>query len=397
MFQFDIRVERLVRDVSRPRSMRTDMRKGRQGNMIRLPILIAPRREAFVKKLTPIPCIVAKSPTPRRRYPRHGATALEYAFVAFLLLIIVSLLSMGLLRARESARDQLCLRRLVLLAKAVDDFEATEGAFPGYASPSRTAQSNAISWVASTLPYLDERLPVLQPTSEGWKIREQNPAEPQPEPKKRWPDWKRALSEPIAQLICPAEDSSRLRKPAAASYVANCGYPDAPEGNENPDYAANGIFLDLRRASPLTMETVQNRDGSDFTLLLSENVQSGNWDSLEESKVGFVWTERIAKQQLPKEFSIPEILAVNQGLHLSPNGYKTARPSSRHRGAVHAAFANTRLSRIASDIDPVVYIRLCTVDDTQLINPWTEKPIGPPIGRDKAQPGASSSESSEKK
>lgn len=316
------------------------------------------------------------------RPKRSGVTALEYTFVGFLLLILVALISMGLLRARESARDQLCLRRLVLLATAVNEYELQEGGYPGYTNPSKTSQTQAISWVAATLPYLDERLPLIEATSEGWKIREKKPANAAEPPKRPWQDWKKALAQPIAQLMCPNEDAARLGHSGATSYIASCGYPDAPADQPRPDYPANGIFLDLRKLPPLTEKTVQEFDGTEFTLLLSENVQSGSWDSLKEAETGFVWTEALTNASALEKTSIPEILAINQGLTEKPSAYRTARPSSRHVGSVHAVFANTRLSKIRSDIDPIVYIRLCTVDDTGLVNPWTQANIGPPIGRE---------------
>lgn len=329
--------------------------------------------------------MVAKALSPSKRYVRAGASSLEYAFVGFLLLILVSLISMGLLRARESARDQLCLRRLVLLATAVNDFEAIEGGYPGFVNPGKSPQDQPRSWVAATLPYLDERLPPIETSDDGWKIREEKPSGEQLAPKRPWREWQKAQHQAISQLICPNEVTSRIGKSGACSYVASCGYPNAPEGYDRPDYAANGIFLDLRSLPSLTQKAVQDLDGSEYTLLLSENVQAGNWDSLVESEIGFVWSERLAGVEISAEFKVPEVLALNQALKGTPNGYKTARPSSYHMGGVHAVFANTRLSKIASNIDPIVYIRMCAVNDAELMNPWTKKSIGPPVGRDETQ------------
>jgi hypothetical protein len=125
--------------------------------------------------------------------------------------------------------------------------------------------------------------------------------------------------------------------------------------------------------------------------LLTENVQSGSWDSPTEPETGFVWTEKLADVSLPENAGIPEIAMLNQAIHGPAKGYATTRPSSRHRGSVHVAFANSRLSKIANTIDPAVYIRLCSVDDTAMINPWTKQRIGPPIGRDEAGAEASTS------
>lgn len=329
--------------------------------------------------------MVAKAPSSRRRFVHEGASSLEYAFVGFLLLILVSLISMGLLRARESARDQLCLRRLVLLATAVNDFEAIEGGYPGFVNPGKSPEDQPTSWVAATLPYLDERLPPIESSDDGWRILEERPDGEELAPKRPWKDWKKAQQQAISQLICPNEVTAKIGEPGATSYVASCGYPDAPEGFDRPDYAANGLFLDLRSLPSITQRAVQDLDGTEYTLMLSENVQAGNWDSLKESEIGFVWSERLAGVEISAEFKVPEVLALNQAWKGTPNGYKTARPSSHHVGGVHAVFANTRLSKIASNIDPIVYIRMCGVNDAALMNPWTKKSIGPPVGRDETR------------
>jgi hypothetical protein len=350
--------------------------------MIRLPNLIAPPLGPFVKKMTSNRSVVAKSPSFR---PRNGATALEYIIVAFLILVIGALISMGVLRAREGARDQLCLSRLLQLARAVEDYSEIQREYPGYSNPDQKAQTAAKSWVASTLPYLEDRLPVLAKTSDGWEInKEAGDVDPKAI-NRPWEDWRNALKTPLSHLVCPSEDASKLA-PGACSYIASCGFPDAPEGSDRADFAANGIFLDLDRLPPLTPALVTSLDGTGFTLLLSENVQSGSWDSTEEADIGFVWAEKLAGSD---SSGAPEILAINRESKGKPKGYRTARPSSQHVGGVHVVFANTRLAKIADSIDPVVYIRLCTVDDTGLKNPWNNAPIGPPIGRDTAKDGDS--------
>ncbi len=347
--------------------------------MIRLLILIAPRHWPFVKKMTPNRPIFGKPPMMQRR---AGATVIEYAFVGFLVLVILSLVSMGVLRARESAREQLCLRRLAVLARAVNDYCDTHGYYPGYVNPDSDAQMVARSWVAATLPHLIDRLPAIDQTAEGWKFRDEEPVDGLQKPKKPWPEWKMALKQPISHLICPSDDSGKVI-PGGCSFVASCGYPDAPSA-DFPDSPANGIFLDLRHLPPLTERAVQELDGTEFTLLLSENVQSGSWDSLKEEEVGFVWTEQLTGAKLLEDAKIPEVFGMNRNSKGTALGYKTARPSSRHTGGVHAVFANTRLSKITNNIDPIVYIRLCSVDDRGLTNPWTKKSIGPPIGREES-------------
>lgn len=355
------------------------MRKRRQGNMIRLPILIAPRHRAFVKKMIPNRPVFGKPPVSIRR-ARNGATLIEYALCGFILVIILSLLSMGLLRARESAREQLCLRRLAVLAKAVDNYGETHDHYPGYANSDANAQMVDRSWVAAALPHLIDRLPAIDRAAEGWKFRSETSIEGAQAPKKPWPEWKMALHEPISHLICPSDDPAKV-SPGGCSFVASCGYPDAPDAKQ-PDFAANGIFLDLRKLPPLSEAKLQSFDGTEHTVLLSENMQSGTWDSQKEEEIGFVWTEQLAGIAPVTGSRIPEVFGINVHSRGVGQGFKTARPSSRHQGGVHVVFANTRLSRIGSDIDPVVYIRLCTVNDGALMNPWTGKQFGPPLGRE---------------
>lgn len=303
----------------------------------------------------------------------------EYGVVGLLVLILLALISMGVLRSRETARDHLCRRRLVLLSRAVTDFVDDHVDYPGYIGPNESSQDQSISWVALTLPYLQDRLPVLLATEDGWKVPEQ-PQDAQLEQKRPWPEWKKALTSTVPFLLCPAEDTER-QKPGISSYVASCGYVDAPERADQADFPANGVFLDRRRGPPLSERQLQDWDGTEFTVLLSENVQSGSWDSGNEPEVGFVWTEGLVKPE-KRNVEEPEVFALNHGARGGPLGYKTARPSSHHAGGVHVSFANTRIAKLATNIDPIVYIRLCTPNDTKLVNPWTKTEIGPPIGRE---------------
>ena len=339
--------------------------------------MIAPRSWPFVKKMTHSgnkPASIA------RKTSRRGATAAEVAVVLLIIVVFLGLLSMWLLRTRESARDNLCRARLVALSRAVIDYADLHGGYPGYANPDESAQLKAKSWVATSLPFLVERLPTLEADSEGWEARKA-PGDPSREggDGRPWKDWTKARTQVISHLFCPADDPERL-KAGNSSYVASCGYADAPESAEYADFAANGIFLDLRRLPSLSERYVVDHDGTAVTILLSENIQSGAWDSLAESDIGFIWSESLAGVELPEDVAVRDLLPLNQGKQESPRGYRTARPASHHPGGVHVVFANTRLTKLASDIDPVVYIRLCTVDDSGVANPWTGRLIGPPIG-----------------
>jgi hypothetical protein len=187
-------------------------------------------------------------------------------------------------------------------------------------------------------------------------------------------------SPPYVKLFVCQSD----RKPittASNSLVANCGMADAP--TRQPDFAANGVFH--RHASLPDGATPQYVNRSDLsspshTLLLSENVQAGNWhpdgNAVHEAAVGFVFFADSANPNFPK----PETRRINVGRDDTPppNDYNYARPSSYHPGGVCVAYADGRADFLSDRVAYAdVYCKLMITKPIHATDPRTGKPLPP--------------------
>jgi hypothetical protein len=142
---------------------------------------------------------------------------------------------------------------------ALFQFENNKQRFPGYLN---RIGGQPASWVVPVVPYL-ERVDLLQ----AWEGRAQSG---KPEP----------LAVTLNFLVCPADESNRASL-TPLSYVANAGIPDLPRPDGGPaDKLAHGVFhnrLDPQAAPAMTLKFLADHDGTACTLLLSENVQAGQW------------------------------------------------------------------------------------------------------------------------
>jgi prepilin-type processing-associated H-X9-DG protein len=134
------------------------------------------------------------------------------------------------------------------------------------------------------------------------------------------------------------------------SYVVNCGRP----GDE--DTLAHGVFHNHNVSGEpvrVTLDELSKHDGTNYTLMGSENLQAGFWADTEEANVGMVWLEK------PERCS-----PINQCFDAGarPQDIQYARPSSRHPGGVIATFCDGHLQFLRENIDYQVYQHLMTPD-----------------------------------
>jgi prepilin-type processing-associated H-X9-DG protein len=149
------------------------------------------------------------------------------------------------------------------------------------------------------------------------------------------------------------------------SYVANAGIVVLTNTN-----AANGVFFDLTKtASPqFASEYLDKYDGKSNTILFSENLQATTWDSTKPYETIFVWhpTTQPTKDML-----------TSGGDLKSPVTAATARPSSKHRGGVNIAFADTHVIFLKDTVDYRVYMQLMTPSDkaSDMPQEWRNIPL----------------------
>jgi len=185
-------------------------------------------------------------------------------------------------------------------------------------------------WAVAVLPQLDHH-----DWYEEWKQS--------PEPPKFFSD----------SFTCPSDPPANTTGPAN-SYVINAGA--APREGEKP---ANGIAHDFRRTQVFTtMDYISAHDGLSYTLLVSENVQAGEWHLADKRSNVFVWHPELPNNE-PRR-SINGYGDSDGSLKNVPLTADSARPSSFHRGGVNVVFCDSRTIFVREDIEYLVYMQLMT-------------------------------------
>jgi prepilin-type N-terminal cleavage/methylation domain-containing protein len=312
---------------------------------------------------------------------RAGFTLVELLVVIVIIALLVALLLPAINSARSAARRTQCMNNQKELAQAVLQYEQAHDRFPGYLNRI-AAHNNPLSWVTVVLPYLGR--------DDVWDLFQSGAAYGDSDG-----DGLADSHVQIRGLICPddlADEHTQL------SYVANCGSiddedpPDPGNNRPYPDYPENGVFHNhyhyTESTSPRRVEVRSSdiKDGTQHTLLLSENIQAYSWRAADwlkdlstaseqwqaaESYGGMVWT-------IWSWGSTPLIWRINQERSASlrapgPDGHRFARPSSNHAGGVVATFCDGHQqflretiqdrSQGAPDIDhPPVFVLLLTPD-----------------------------------
>lgn len=278
-------------------------------------------------------------------------TLLNVVVVLLVLLFGMVLFLYFVAKQRWSAQQQATTRRMTLLYQAIDQFEATQGVYPGYRTVQAIgdeSQPVPTSWAFSILPYLDS--PAAQETYMKYG----------PEA----PDATRGHrpQERLAEFIAPGTS----RPGPTLSFVVNAALPDGQATPTIPaDWPANGVFQDafpqqvdgeLAARSDVSKEFVQSHDGLDTTLLMAQNVDAGNWMDVEEPLVGFVWLPTLDP---------PPVAHINgKATGKVSDPYELARPCSPFPKTVPVLYASGRYVYMSADVDYLVYMRLmCTADD----------------------------------
>jgi hypothetical protein len=191
----------------------------------------------------------------------------------------------------------------------------------------------------------------------------------------------------VPALVCPQDPPPGLDqgpRRSWLSFVVNTGLADlAPADRQGPDlpadWPANGVFIDRFDPAAIMLpavsrDSLEAGDGLEHTLLLSENLDSGDWTDHDETRIGFLWVAHY--EQGPASWGKPLLEINQQGGQAQGSGKLAfARPSSRHPGGVVAVFASGRSTFLDANIDYRVYTYLMTSDGGQLKRPGFDEPL----------------------
>jgi len=216
----------------------------------------------------------------------------------------------------------------------------------------------------------------------------------------------------LGYTICPSDPRTNVSTTPVLAYVVNAGLPDTDIQTANSvqvhvNGPHSGVFHNLHRfpTDVMSLDYLSTHDGSQNTLMLSENIQGTEWsrpynNSIQEdtsltpwqAEVGMVWW-RITGSGITTPFAPTTNLGkigINAGKDdgpqisqgdiaptdldpaVSPNGWTSltaaqateqlayARPSSRHPGGVNATFCDGHTQFLNDTIDYRVFQQIMT-------------------------------------
>ncbi len=305
--------------------------------------------------------------------PRRGLSALEVTISVGCLLLLLLIAIPWLLSVRGVSRDTLCVARSRKLAETVILYaDDRKGNLPYLVDEH--------GWPVELAPYLD-----IPGAVEGKGLV--------PEEKLK------TLAVP--QFVCP-DDPRAGGETGALSYVTNGGYGLFPVDAETHavreagthtaaidldgdgeiserEYAVNYATGVIWRPDPrpagegfrMSLPFIGKHDGLEYTLLLTENLNAGNWLSRETMDLAFViGRDRLSFADGPDRRGPLHLggadlgpFAVN-GNHGSLPG-RCPGPSSLHGDFVNVMYADGHGGPLSAKIDPLAYARLMTSDGTQ--------------------------------
>ena len=351
---------------------------------------------------------------------RGGFTLVELLVVISIIGMLAALLLPAVNAAREAGRKSVCINNQRQVGLAIFQYESAKNAYPGYVMPQAeivdTTSSvelkyatRPISWAFALMSRLEradiaDNYGINAPKISGAYPTAADGTGPYAAPNFR-----------VNVLVCPSDaqslnaDPEGLGDSAALSYVVNSGLKDFETnssvnatistkvlpGSDTKndaigyprDWSSNGVFHyafpfngpdsngnynlptggnPKEKLTKVTSSAIT--DGTSTTLILSENVDSGNWTDILEQHVAFYWQatfDATSGLPAPQAGNSDENLAVallkineNTGLSTVTPGPEYGRPSSFHPGGVVVTYADAHSSFLSADVDYLVYCQI---------------------------------------
>jgi prepilin-type N-terminal cleavage/methylation domain-containing protein len=300
---------------------------------------------------------------------RKGFTLVELLVVIVIITMLVGLLVPAVQSARAKARLAQCTNNQHEIGLAILQYEGAKKHYPGYVNKIGTGAIGnndprmPLSWATVLLPELGR-----EDLWRGWReLRRDDPA---------YAVKFAELQVRMPQLFCPTDSSEEN---TALSYAGNCGLPDN-NNNNPPDSACNGVFHNLYRTDNPMVASSSIRDGTQQTILLSENIQAGLWyidpnQGAIEPDVGinWVWVDYADRQNPTANERPTDVASYINGCKDGCEAHPTvdsrpmdplfARPSSNHPGGVLITYCDGHQQFLNERINYITYQHLMTPDD----------------------------------
>lgn len=321
---------------------------------------------------------------------RKGLTLIELLVSTSIISLLMALTLPAVMSSRSAARSVECVNNLRQLGMAEQNYEQAHGGN----LPPLDDGSIPGNWVFHLLPHMDhaavhreleaQRTSWTPPVS-GSLSSSSGPATPGGGGSLSGPSAYPQLNVPhLKVLTCPV-DSFHFGNPGGLSYVANAGYirdGKWDSGNDtshsleaytlsSPTWAiditrSTGVFF--RSTTGRRIRRNENEDGSGQTIMFSENVQAGRWDSPFTGDITFgadavffvdIPTAVIGPLSLGGDLFLMNRSTINAEIDTAVHG-KAPRPSSFHHMGVHVGFLDGSARFISESINDFIYFRLLT-------------------------------------
>ena len=336
---------------------------------------------------------------------RGAFTLVELLVVIAIIGLLMAMALPVINMARARAIQHECGVRMLQLGQATFQYELARKQYPGYLNTlvrddgkpfvhPETGQQQGVSWVIPLLNNMDQRNLYKE-----WTAVPGNGANPGSTIMRR-----------LDAVICPANAPTEAG--TQLCFVVNSGMQDQPAGgvagggqaggqqntaNLPPprDFAANGVFFDLysdrpdpskpasRRQTIMSSNYISRADGLSQTILLTENVDAGNYTGFTEQELGCIWAPgSVDTSSLPyivnpakDEHRINRGHDFGQAKNSNWQSYDYVRPSSFHSGGVNVVYCDTRLQFLNQDISYYVYSLLMSTNGKQVTQPGQTQPL----------------------